>query len=204
MQETRGVSFYVAGQGREVYLCDARSTVGESGGRNGHGSAADPVAATRSAASGGGEAMRWMLQNLNENRVGQVVGSVFFHGRAWLYWGSGARSGLRIEWCLFRHSRLCGVDFSVLGEETDFGWSVRIPWLVGIYFSCSLPFAWLPRSPDRWPNSWIPTAGRAYTWRSSWSSTDAMGASIRQPWSLGRSGIMPSYRMHRRRRSTDP
>lgn len=88
--------------------------------------------------------MYYHWQNLNEDRVGHPIGSGFFHGRAWLHLGQKKfNSCFGIEWSFLHHSRMCGIEFSVLGSEKDFGFSIRIPFIASLHIDFSLPCTWL-------------------------------------------------------------
>lgn len=93
--------------------------------------------------------IRWRSQNLNE-RAGQIVGSIWRHGRSWLWFGN---NNIGLEWTFFRHSST-GISFS-LGGEDELNFSIRANRLFGLYFSLNklLPRKWT-RNLKWWDWSW--------------------------------------------------
>ena len=89
--------------------------------------------------------MRWHSQKLNERRDG-TCGSIFRHGRGWLWFGE--RANLRAEWNFFGSRRL-GLNFSSGGED-DFGFSLHL-WWASIYLTLSDALAYNSFLDRNWP-----------------------------------------------------
>lgn len=71
-------------------------------------------------------------QNLNE-RGNRVVGSMFWHGRAWFYSGQ-RRERLHVEWLFGKHARGAAVTVTFgYGENDGTCLHVCIPWVASLY-----------------------------------------------------------------------
>lgn len=71
-------------------------------------------------------------QNLNENRVGDVIGSMFWHGRSW----HGVRNReLEFEWSFGRRTTACHahINFGAGDSDNALQLSLAIPWLFSVY-----------------------------------------------------------------------
>lgn len=71
-------------------------------------------------------------QNLNENRQGNIIGSMFWHGRAWYH----AKREIHWEWLLGRKARGFSVTASFGNGDGDDGLLLHIclPFLFSLYF----------------------------------------------------------------------
>lgn len=75
--------------------------------------------------------MRYHSQNLNEDRLGNVKGSIFWHGRAWLY----TKHEIHWEWLLGRHANGFSIYAAFGGGDNDSGLMLHvcIPFVLSVY-----------------------------------------------------------------------
>jgi hypothetical protein len=73
-----------------------------------------------------------MTQNLNEDRSGNVAGSMLWNGRSW---HRALTKELKLEWHFFRHANSCRATISFGADENNDGvqLSLCFPWLFSIY-----------------------------------------------------------------------
>lgn len=123
--------------------------------------------------------IRWSSQNLNE-KAGVVVGSMWRHGRGWLWLGSNC---IGLEWSFLAASS-SGISID-LGGEDEFSLSIRVNRLFGLYLSLSqlLPRRWT-RNWKWWDWSWGREFGISIHDGSIWFSifNDTTGWSSQNSW----------------------
>lgn len=86
--------------------------------------------------------MRFHSQNLNE-RNGNVIRSILWHGRAWLY----TNKEIHWEWCLGKHARMFhwGIEFGQGDGDDGLMLYAGIPFLFALYFG--IAGVWRPKKP---------------------------------------------------------
>lgn len=80
---------------------------------------------------------RFRMQNLNENRLGEVKGSAFWHGRAWLHriWRDDTTHRNQIEICWKMPSHHVGMDLRLCGGDSNHD--------ITVFFGCGLLALWI-------------------------------------------------------------
>lgn len=75
-------------------------------------------------------------QNLNEDRSGNPIGSMLWHGRAWLR-SKRHNDKVSMEWCFGRHATSCNIGLRLFHGEGDDGIMIHfcLPWLFSVYLS---------------------------------------------------------------------
>jgi hypothetical protein len=144
--------------------------------------------------------MRYHSQNLNEDRNQNVIGSMFWKGRAWLH----GRREIHWEWCFGKHARACHFKLCTRDGEGDDGvlLMVGIPFLFDFYFGMAGLFKsgkqrdwgvaihgnafWV--YPGNWSNEsnskdpwWLHCHAYFFPWQLEHYRTDVLDAHCRQP-----------------------
>ena len=81
---------------------------------------------------------RYHWQNLDDDRVGNHIGTGILAGRAWLNWYGKREYGARIAWYFGNRSNHCGAGITVLSDDSDCGFHICIPYLFSIYIAAIL------------------------------------------------------------------
>lgn len=78
--------------------------------------------------------MRYHSQNLNESE-GQVIGSMFWRGRAWLYGRKPYNEIFHVEWSFGKYARNFAITATVGYGDSDSGLCLHIclPWIVSVF-----------------------------------------------------------------------
>lgn len=82
-------------------------------------------------------------QNLNDDKRGNPVGSMFWHGRCWWRF----RHEVRLEWCLGKHATMChwGIEFGEGDGDDGVQLLAGIPFLFAAYLSVAGIYRCKPR-----------------------------------------------------------
>ncbi len=176
--------------------------------------------------------MRFHSQNLNEDRNQNVIGSMFWHGRAWLYgFKDRHRELFHVEWLFGKHARNFALTTSFGYGETDAGicFHICIPFIFSFYFILSsafrckevktgiaihdgafwiypLPYAMETRSKDPW---WRHAHAWYFPWTLDWWSTDILEHKANLPflacaiWSETKKSRRPAFEGYEFRREAE-
>lgn len=134
--------------------------------------------------------MRYHTQNLNEDRNGNVIGSILWKGRAWLYGNDHNDHNDRasMEWYFGKHATgfAATIGFGVGDSDAGLQFHFCLPWLVSVYLTipnmfackeCETGFAIHNGSIWFYPCSWTMESNHSDPWYRRSKSWDF-------PWTL--------------------